>query len=553
MSRGYLKLLFTLLCATAANVAVCQTREYISPVDFTIKLAGNVGEIRPGHFHSGIDIKATRGVGSPIYAISGGYISRIGVSPTGYGNVLYLTHDNGEVSVYAHLDGFVDPIAKWVKEQQYSLRSFKVNLYPNATKFRIEQGEVIGYMGNSGSSGGPHLHFEIRSKQGNPRGILTDGDYDIKDTIEPTIFSISLYEVEVVCGVETFHLVDRITADNTKRGTYEFLDRELTASRPYYLVYEVIDRKDGANNTMGIHHLSQQVNGDENFSFRIPHTSFATTKYIQTFTQYDQNRGSRYHVLRAYVSEHNGLKLYSGVKNRGIIAAPRLSEVDSIAVTVTDDNRNSLSMKFVVKGTAKRDIKTPKGEAVNFRDDFHYSIEGLSVAIPQRALYDNAILPFSHSGDIYTIGDGSIPLHKPIEVEISGATDDKRLAHRAVLSKVEGSGIALLSYSDGKYSAKLSQMGKYRIIYDTQSPEITLGSIDPRDGIVRFRVTDDISGVKSYTVRIDGKWALGEWDPKNRELIYRTTPSKESREREVTVTVDDYCKNSITNSFTLEW
>ena len=135
---------------------------YRSPVGFTITLAGNVGEIRSDHFHTGMDIKALQGIGSPVYAVADGYVSRIGVSPTGYGNVLYVTHPNGETSVYGHLNGFAPQIARWVRARQYAKRSFRVDLYPERDQFPVKKGERIAFLGNSGSSGGPHLHFEIR-------------------------------------------------------------------------------------------------------------------------------------------------------------------------------------------------------------------------------------------------------------------------------------------------------------------------------------------------------------------------------------------------------
>ncbi len=548
--------LLIILFITIYNIQIkqsfAQDSPYISPVDFTIKLAGNVGEIRSTHFHSGIDIKATKGIGSPIFAVSNGYITRIGVSPTGYGKVLYLTHDNGETSVYAHLDNFENSIAEWVRKQQLSKYSFKVNLYPRAQTFRVKQGDIIGYMGNSGSSGGPHLHFEIRNKYGNPRNIITDGDYYVKDSVKPTIFSVSLYVQDTVKGVLVYTLSDKIEAQFTKGGSYEFTQRTLHSSKPYYLVYEVIDRKDGVSNTMGIHSLWQSVDSVKNFGFQINQTSFATTKYINTFTQYDQNRESKYHVLRAYVSEHNGLNLYSEVKNRGIITPPKPADTSRINVVIEDDNNNSISLDFnVVNNTPLNSVEL-EGEVVNYNKNYSYLDDNFSVQIPKNAIYDNAILPFKFNDNIYTFGSKSIPLHKPIEVNIKSPTADKYLANRALLSQVDGQSIALLKHSYGYLRGELGGLGDYKIIYDTIAPKVVLNeTVNPE--IISLKVTDNISGIESYSVRIDGNWALGQWDPKNNELLVRVTPSKQKQKHIVSITLEDYCSNSITEDFELEW
>ena len=133
---------FTAVLALLAANATAQT-QYLPPVDFRIIMAGNVGEIRPNHFHTGIDIKASKGEGSPISATAGGYVSRIAVSPSGYGNALYMTHPDGTVSVYAHLDRFIPEIQQWVRKQQYAKKSFPVDLYPPRDMFVFSAGDKI--------------------------------------------------------------------------------------------------------------------------------------------------------------------------------------------------------------------------------------------------------------------------------------------------------------------------------------------------------------------------------------------------------------------------
>ena len=165
-----------------------------SPVDHHIKLSGTFGELRPNHLHAGIDIKAKNGkIGQPLYATADGYVSRIKVQSGGYGNVLYINHPNGYTSVYAHLHEFPKAIAKYVKEFQYRRQSFEVEIFPEAERFRFKQGEVVGKLGLSGRSFGPHLHFEIRdTKTEKPINPLLFG-IQVADNIAPKLHKLKAY------------------------------------------------------------------------------------------------------------------------------------------------------------------------------------------------------------------------------------------------------------------------------------------------------------------------------------------------------------------------
>ena len=154
-------------------------------------LSGNLGELRSDHFHMGLDIKTYGRINVPVYASDDGYIERVRVSGTGYGKALYLKHNDGYKSVYAHLNSFHKDIEKYVTENQYRNEKFVVNLFPGK-KFYFKKGEIIGYSGNSGSSGGPHLHYEIRDDKENVMNPLNFSFNEIKDNVNPIIKSISL-------------------------------------------------------------------------------------------------------------------------------------------------------------------------------------------------------------------------------------------------------------------------------------------------------------------------------------------------------------------------
>lgn len=258
--------------------------QYCVPVDFPLVLSGNVGEVRSNHFHTGIDIKSGGVVGAVVRAVADGYVSRVGVSPTGYGLVLYVTHPaTGEVSVYGHLDRFAPRIAKWVEQRQYQKESFKVDLYPPRDMFVVKKGEYIANIGNSGSSGGPHLHFEVRDAQARPTNVLARGIFKVSDSQVPMVGAVMVFEVDTVCGVPHPVLVQTIPMRTVANGMVvpaEADNAVIRMARNGFLAYQMIDYKDGRSNTMGVYALEQRVDGMLNFSYKLDKLNFATQRQI---------------------------------------------------------------------------------------------------------------------------------------------------------------------------------------------------------------------------------------------------------------------------------
>lgn len=547
-----------------ASILYCKTnaqQTYISPVDFPITLAGNVGEVRSNHFHSGIDIKALRGVGSPIMAIADGYISRIGVAPFGYGNFLCVTHLDGSTSLYGHLNSFAKPLAQWIKSQQYNVKSYAIDRYLQAGQFPVKAGQVVAFLGNSGSSAGPHLHLEIRDKTTqNPINMIAKGIYKVPDHIPPTLKRIFVYQSDTIENTNIFHLTQTIDIQTNSDGTLSPSTKNITLSKPAYLAYEVIDYKDGRTNTMGIYSIEQKVDNQVNFAFKQDHVSFATTRYINSYTQFGQNKKSKYNVVRAYVSDNNRLNIYEKVVNSGLLDPTS----QQVTTNILDDNNNctQIALNVVYNPTKPALVDFNKNEKLlKWNSDFSYNDGSIIVNIMAKSLYESTMIYFGKDTtqlcERFIVGNADIPLQNYISLKIK-ANSPEKLRTKALIIKVLNNGKVIScggQWNNNFVETKVREFGKFEISYDTIAPKITplQENMKTVRNPLRFKISDELSGIANYNIIIDGIWALGEYDPKNTMLICNISPTSTPKKHNVTIQVTDNKQNTTTQKAIYQW
>ncbi len=308
-------------------------------------LSGNMGELRSNHFHAGIDIKTSGVEGLPVYAAADGFISRIKTSAWGYGNALYIQHPNGETTVYAHLLNYNDPIQDFVRTAQYAQKTFEIELFPERTQFPVKQGEVIAFSGNTGGSGGPHLHFEIRDRNQEVLNPLSYEFAEVVDNIPPDIDRIALISLEKDARI------------NDQFGRFEF---NLSKSGAKYQIKEPIflhglvgiellgnDRANGAGNRNGIACIETFLDEEKIFYQNITKFSFSETRDILAFHNYPvyKQTGKRFYKL--YIDEGNSLPFYSQTKNKGRLRI-RASSKHTVTINAYDTYQNKSQLSFQV-------------------------------------------------------------------------------------------------------------------------------------------------------------------------------------------------------------
>lgn len=354
-------------------------------------LSGTMGELRSGHFHGGLDIKTGGKVGLKVHATANGYISRIKISEGGYGNALYMAHPNGTTSVYGHLKEFSGAIAKYVRSAQYEKERFAIELFPDKGALKFSKGEVIGFSGNSGSSGGPHLHFEIRDGAQKPINPLKFGFSEIRDNIAPTIYKMALVTMDQDSRVN--HQFGRFEFDVIKKGSYYTTDLPIKAYGRIGIELLAYDKLNGANNRNGVPCIELQVDGKKLFNQNISTFAFSETRDILVHTNYEVHRTTGKRFNKLYVDEGNKLKFYETNEDKGVLQVGQASSHE-VNINLWDMYNNASVLNFKIEGTPPiKDIQGSSG----FADNNEYLILENTLVI-----YGNKATPECKSARIFS-------------------------------------------------------------------------------------------------------------------------------------------------------
>lgn len=319
-------------------------------------LSGSFAELRPDHFHAGIDIKTQYREGLAVYAAAGGYVSRVAVMAGGYGNALFITHPNGYVSVYGHLQRFNPRIAAYVRQRQYGAESFEIDLKPKADEFPVSKGEIIALSGNTGRSVGPHLHFEIR----NERGLLTDPQRfnfsEIRDDTPPVIEALALRPLGIHSRLNGTFDRQEFKPQAQPDGTLILTDT-LNASGTLGLEILSYDRADGTFNQNGLNCVEVHLDGQEVHFHALENLPSGSSRDMNVHADYATERLTGRFFQRCYVVDGNDqLPIYKpSPTRRRLTISPGLHRV---TVTVWDANQNKSAVTFWVQGTADGSLQS---------------------------------------------------------------------------------------------------------------------------------------------------------------------------------------------------
>ena len=522
-----LLLLFSLniLNAQAPNIPV----DYFDdPLQVPLILSGTFGELRPNHFHSGLDIKTQQREGLPVYASAEGFVSRINVAHFGYGKALYVQHPNGYTTVYAHLKNFSPKIEAYIKKLQYERESYEVEVYPNATELPVERGELIASSGNTGGSGGPHLHFEIRDGEQRPMNPLMFG-FEIADNRPPLVTGVYAYPLGEDAHVNGSAERQKLRLIPQQDGSFKA--EQIDACGDIGFGINTVDQLDNAANQNGVFKIEASANGEMLLQLNFEKFSFAETRHLNQLIDYGYYTQNSRRVQKLFVEPSNPLSIYSDKRNEGI-----LNVQDSLSynyvIRVSDFAGNERIVRIPIEGKHIQEISSkpqaPTEYFVEAATGAQFEENGIDVFIPKNSIYQDLYLDVTFDNEKITLHEDVVPIHSNVTIgfDVSKYTpEDQKQMFIARLNKWGNPNYSTTTKEADRFTTKTRTFGTYTLARDTKAPVVTPVNFKNGQWIssnkdLKVKISDDLSGINSFRATVNGKFLLMEYEYKQNLLTH---------------------------------
>ena len=524
------------------------------PVQAKKSLVANFGELRPNHYHMGLDCKTDKKENVPVYAAADGYIAKVKIEPYGFGRCIYINHPNGLTTLYAHLNDFNPALEKYITGQQYQLKSWKVFLEIPPNLFPVTKGDFIASSGNTGGSQGPHVHFEIRDTKTDK--VLNPSLFGlpIADNVAPDILRLAVYDR---C-ISTYEQSPKFYTLKKINGVYATSPALIiTNTDKVSFGITAFDRYSASNNRNGIYEAILYEDESPVIGFQLDSISYDETRYLNAHIDYKLKSSGGPYVQ--HLSRLGGYSnsIYKPVNGNGVIVIEDDS-VHKIKIEVKDANGNTSFLKFDVQrgpGVAEKIKKeTPPYFNTSF---FHpgfinlFENDNISFYLPEKALYDsirfryNEITP-AEGYPIYQLHNTTVPVqvYFPIKIKALSPLPGKMVMHRFANYKDD---YAKAEYENGWYKASFREFGNFQLMVDTMPPKIV--PIGVKEGMnaaklyrLAFVITDNTEEIKNFTATLDGNWLRFSND-KGKTFIYNFDEQCKPGAHELKIVAEDQVGN----------
>ena len=522
--------LFLSILYTSLQAQTEIPKDYFSnPIDIPLVLSGTFGELRSNHFHSGLDIKTNHHQGLEVHAAASGYISRINIQHFGYGKALYIQHPNGYTTVYGHLQRLAPELEAYLKKRQYEKESYEIELFPEPGELKIEKGQLIAYSGNTGGSGGPHLHFEIRDANQRPMNPEMFG-IKIQDNRPPLINSIFAYPLGEDAQVNNSARKQQLRLIPLKDGSYTTEKVEACGTIGFGI--STVDQKDLAPNKNGVFKIEANLNGDPVFELNFQRFSFAESRRINQLIDYKYYSNHHSRVQKLFKEANNPLSLYGKVVSEG-----KLEIKDSLnynyVIKVRDFAGNERVVRIPIQGHYSTNIEPAEDDTTDYfaqaSQAFSAEDNGIDVYIPKNSLYEDTYLDIKFAGDTIHLDKDEIALQSSMTIgfDVSDYKPEEREKMFIARLGYNDKPIYSTTYKKGnRFTTRTRSFGDYTLARDDTPPSVR--PVNFYDGqwisaneTLQVKITDDLSGINSYRATVNGKFILMEYEYKDDTLTYK--------------------------------
>lgn len=523
---------FFLLFSVAGVAQTGYPKDYFSPpLDIPMVLSGNFGELRPNHFHAGFDFKTLQREGLDVHAVADGYVSRIKISTFGNGKAIYITHPNGFTSVYCHLQKATDAIGNYIKKAHYKEQSFEIELFLKPNELTVKKGQVIALSGNTGSSQGPHLHFEFRDSKTekiiNP--LLFGFDKYIKDTKKPAVSAVYVYPLDDKTTVNQSRRPLLLNLSLQKDGTY--LSNKVSANGKIGFGVTAVDTDNVSGNRNGAYKIQTFLNGKPSFGYQFDTYSFDEMRYINALIDYSKYKKTYQRVQKLFMTNPYKLSIIKTDESSGVVTVlPNLTSVYRIEVSDFFGNLNTISIPigFDSSSAIVEKETVVSNYFVKVNKDNNFSKDNVSVFFPAGTFYEDFDMNFDVRDGVLYLHDDTVPVHSRFEISMVSDKYTDVQKEKVFIADIDSRG--RLGYNstgrkDNAFSAKVRSLGKYTLAIDTTAPTVSISkSIEGKwistQKTLQLSINDSGSGIKSYNGYLNGNWILFEYDNKTKRITH---------------------------------
>ena len=536
---------------------------FIYPVQAKPGLAANFGELRPNHYHMGLDCKTDQRQNVNVLAAADGYVAHIRIEPGGFGRAIYIDHPNGLTTLYGHLNDFFPALEKYVKEQQYRLQSWQVFLDIPANLFPVKKGQFIAFSGNTGGSQGPHTHFEIRNTKTDKVFNPSFFGFPIPDNVPPRLIRLAVYDRYLSTYSQT-----------PKLYTLKKLNEKYVTPSPLIIAntdkvsfgISAVDSYNGSANPNGIYEAVIYNDGVAVSGFQLDNISYDETRYVNAHIDYKLRAGGGPFV--EHLSRLPGYPegIYKDFESDGVINLEDDS-AHQIKIEVKDAYGNLSVLQFSLKRGPINESKYKQDYSEQkFSPGFVnvFEREDIQVILGENDLYDSINFIYTKKASanprgvsaLYSVHTALVPVHGyyTVRLKVDGSlqniAEDKIVMQRTWGTKSD----VVKPQRDGEwFTGKFREFGNFQLVVDDSPPLISPigireGANLSRSSQIIFTVTDNLKELKNFHAELDGKW-LRFTNDKGRSFIYKFDEMCPAGNHELKVSVEDEAGNKTEKIF----